>query len=152
MRINTLPRVLLVAAAATLVLGGVLAGYLVFRTVRGEDMMGWRASRNPGVYSTEYTGCPQEGGPLGPACQGSAPQLRRSTGSLEESESAFESCVERLGCSDLRLTEAMEFERNCCDIVAGQGAGTCAAELNLDKRTRAAVPEQCPNIMWSAKY
>ena len=72
--------------------------------------------------------------------------------SLEGVETAVHDYVDRLGYSDLEVTEAMEFERNYYAIVAEQDTGIGAMELLVDKDSGAIGLEPGPNMMWNAKY
>jgi len=74
------------------------------------------------------------------------------TTSLEEAQEAIERYVDRLGYTDLHVTEIMEFERNTYAIVAEEGTGIGAMELLVDRRSGAVGPEPGPNMMWNAKY
>jgi hypothetical protein len=72
--------------------------------------------------------------------------------SLEGVQEAIERYVDRLGYTDLHMTEVMEFERNYYAIVAEEETGIGAMELLVDKRNGAVGPEPGPNMMWNAKY
>jgi hypothetical protein len=72
--------------------------------------------------------------------------------SLEDVETIVATYVERLGYTDLRVTEVMEFERNYYAIVAEADTGIGAMELLVDKESGAVGPEPGPNMMWNAKY
>jgi len=72
--------------------------------------------------------------------------------SLEGVQEAIERYVDRLGYTDLHVTEVMEFERNYYAIVAEEETGIGAMELLVDKRGGAVGLEPGPNMMWNAKY
>ena len=152
MRRNTVALILAVAAAATLGLATILAGYVVARAAGGGTMMGRGASGDRGGYGAGSSACDAQAGPQ--QRRGLFPGPRSGSGadSLEEAAQAFENYVERLRYDGLHLTEVMEFERNYYAIVAEEDTGMGAMELVLDKGTGVVTPEQGPNMMWNIKY
>lgn len=71
---------------------------------------------------------------------------------LEDVETTVHDYVERLGYTNLEVTEIMEFDRNYYAIVAEEDTGIGAMELLVDQSTGAVGPEPGPNMMWNAKY
>jgi hypothetical protein len=84
--------------------------------------------------------------------QGSPVRGGGDISSLEDVETIVVKYVERLGYTDLTVTEVMEFERNYYAIVAETDTGIGAMELLVDKNSGAVGPEPGPNMMWNAKY
>ena len=152
MRRNTVALILAVAAAATLGLATILAGYVVARAAGGGTMMGRGASGDRGGYGAGSSACDAQAGPQ--QRRGLFPGPRSGSGadSLEEAAPAFENYVERLRYEGLHVTEVMEFERNYYAIVAEKESGIGAMELLIDKGSSAVRPEPGPNMMWNAEY
>jgi len=69
-----------------------------------------------------------------------------------EAMAAVERYVDRLGYTNLHVTEVMEFERNFYAIVAEEDTGIGAMEVLVDRASGAVGPEPGPNMMWNAEY
>lgn len=87
-----------------------------------------------------------------PCGQGYAAPGGESVLSLEEAEAAVEHYVDRLGYTNLHVTEVMEFERNFYAIVAEEDTGIGAMEVLVDRASGVVGPEPGPNMMWNAEY
>jgi hypothetical protein len=72
--------------------------------------------------------------------------------SLEDAEAAVERYLDRLGYTNLHVTEVMEFERNFYAIVAEEDSGIGAMELLVGRASGTVGPEPGPNMMWNAEY
>jgi len=72
--------------------------------------------------------------------------------SIEKAKESVEQYLTSTGNSDLKLSEAIEFDNNFYAGVKEQSTGTHAFELLVNKYTGAVFPEMGPNMMWNTKY
>jgi len=135
-----------IALAVVLVTAGVWLGVTWTQGRWGYGMMG------PGMMGSGWGNVPYSEGYVAPGDGDVASPFDGAQDRLEEVREVIEGYVDRLGYTDLHVTEVMEFERNYYAIVAEEETGIGAMELLVDKSNGAVGPEPGPNMMWNAKY
>jgi hypothetical protein len=71
---------------------------------------------------------------------------------VDQTTSAVNAYLTKLGNKDLTLTEIMIFDNNAYARITEKSTGASALELLVNPATQAVYPEPGPNMMWNIKY
>ena len=116
----------------------------------GMGMMGGWGRPGFGPQGRGYGGC------------GMGPGMRSGGGygypanatplTLDQAAQSVNQYLAKLGNSDLKLAEVMQFDNGFYAEIKEKSTGLHAFEILIDPYTGAVYPEPGPNMMWNAKY